>query len=297
MKQIKIGFLLAYDYELLKTALPQVYNHADKIVLSLDKNRKTYKGNNFLIPDDFFSWLKEFDESNIIDIYEDDFAVPTLSPMECEVRQRRLTAKILGEGGWHLQIDVDEYFLDFGKFIKRLRYFEKRIQPDEKVTVFVNWITLFKKVDEGFLYTKYNGGYELCHIATNSPEYEYGRACTGHKAIISNCFVLHDSWARDENQVYTKLKNWSHSNDFDLDKFYNLWKQITIENYKSVVNFHPINSKLWLGLGLFKGRTMDQIIFTAKNDYEKKNFFWKMILKNIKGGGKILNIIERLFKI
>ena len=38
MTEIKIIFLLAYDFELVKLSLPCVYNHADKILFSIDIN-------------------------------------------------------------------------------------------------------------------------------------------------------------------------------------------------------------------------------------------------------------------
>jgi hypothetical protein len=37
MKKIHIGFLLSYDYELLKFSLPPVYKSADRIFLARDK--------------------------------------------------------------------------------------------------------------------------------------------------------------------------------------------------------------------------------------------------------------------
>lgn len=294
MKQIKIGILLDYDYEMMKISLPLVYPHADKIVLSLDSNRKTYKGNSFEIPSHFFDWIKKIDNKNIITIYEDDFAIPTLSPMECEVRQRKLTSLQLGEGGWHIQLDVDEYFVNFNLFVQQLRRFEKKLKPDEKVTVFANWITLFKQLNEGYIYTVFNQGYELCHIATNFPDYEYGRACKNQKALLVDNFILHDSWARNEEQLYLKLKNWSHSNDFDSEQFFKFWKGINIDNYQTFHNFHPLNPPLWKGLGLLKGNTIQEVLNDANIQLESKIKPWKTNLRNRKGGGRILNILNKL---
>jgi hypothetical protein len=36
--------------------------------------------------------------------------------MENETRERMMIAQRMGEGGWHVQVDSDEYFLDFGTF-------------------------------------------------------------------------------------------------------------------------------------------------------------------------------------
>ncbi len=290
--QIKIGMLLAYDYEMMYISLPLVYDYADKIVLSVDKNRKTYKGNSFEIPQSFFDWITKIDTKKIVTIYEDDFAITTLSPMECEVRQRNLTAEQLGKGGWHIQLDVDEYFVDFSKFVQQLHRFEKKLKQNDKVTVFANWITLFKQLPNGYLYTEFNHRYELCHIATNFPQYDYGRANAGNKALLADNFILHDSWARNEEQLYLKLKNWSHSNDFDSDNFFSLWQNITMQNYTTFKNFHPINPPLWKGLGLLKGATIQEILNDANASLESKIKPWKTRLRNIKGGGKLLSLLK-----
>lgn len=38
MKEIQVGFLMSYDYELLKISIPLVYEEADHITIALDKN-------------------------------------------------------------------------------------------------------------------------------------------------------------------------------------------------------------------------------------------------------------------
>ncbi len=68
MKKIQVGFLLSYDYELLKNAIPPIYNNTDSIFLAVDKDRLTWNGNLFHIDDSFFLWLKEFDTENKIEI-------------------------------------------------------------------------------------------------------------------------------------------------------------------------------------------------------------------------------------
>ena len=57
MKKIHVGFLLSYDYELLKYSLPPVYQFADRIYLAKDKNNKTWSGNSYHIDPLFFIWL------------------------------------------------------------------------------------------------------------------------------------------------------------------------------------------------------------------------------------------------
>ena len=59
--KINVGFLVAYDYELLKTSIPLIYKEASSITLALDVNRQTWSGNTFKIDSSFFSWITTFD--------------------------------------------------------------------------------------------------------------------------------------------------------------------------------------------------------------------------------------------
>ena len=42
MKKNQVGFLVSYDYELLKNSLPRVYEESDTIILAIDKERKKF---------------------------------------------------------------------------------------------------------------------------------------------------------------------------------------------------------------------------------------------------------------
>ena len=41
-----------------------------------------------------------------------------MQPMELETRQRNMMAEKMGSGGWHIQMDGDEYAYDFGVLAK-----------------------------------------------------------------------------------------------------------------------------------------------------------------------------------
>ena len=58
---IKVGYLISYDYELLFNSIPTVYKEADEIFLAIDKDRRTWAGNNFSLPNTFFERIKELD--------------------------------------------------------------------------------------------------------------------------------------------------------------------------------------------------------------------------------------------
>ena len=47
---IKLGYCVAYDWDLLRYSIPKIYEHTDVICLSIDKNRQSWTG-------EFFSWV------------------------------------------------------------------------------------------------------------------------------------------------------------------------------------------------------------------------------------------------
>ena len=121
MKKIHVGFLLSYDYNKLKTAIPLVYENADKIFIAQDENFNTWNGNKFQVEDSFFNWLKEIDKDHKIEIYKDNFYIPTLNAIQNDTRERHLLSLKMGIGNWLIQIDSDEYIPDFKGFVNQLK--------------------------------------------------------------------------------------------------------------------------------------------------------------------------------
>ncbi len=158
---VKTGFLVAYDYDYLKISLPCVYDASDVIALAIDINRKTWAGNDFIIEQSFFYWLKEFDVKNKIRVYEDVFYQKNLTPMQMETAQRNKLASYLGSDGWHIQLDVDEYFIGFNQFAETLR----EIKSDS-LTIYVKWKTIFKENENGYFFISEN---QRIPVATNNP--------------------------------------------------------------------------------------------------------------------------------
>lgn len=246
---IKVGFLVSYDFKYLYQSIPLVYNDADLIVLAVDKERLTWSGNPLVIDPDFFEWVQKFDVLKKIVVYEDSFFVPENTPAQNDTRERNLLAKAMGEGGWHIQIDSDEYFNDFKSFTDFLKERNNLLQNPEAnpVEIHVQWITLFKKVEGGFLYVK--DSLDAIEVATNVPKYKYMRATRHSKKIITKYILLHQSWARDDDEIYTKITNWSHRDDSDNLAFFEFWKKINLTNYKEFTNLHENDPTKWNSLG------------------------------------------------
>lgn len=256
-EKIKIGYLVAYDYEYLKNSLPTIYPFADQIILAIDINRKTWAGQSFDIPIAFFNWITQIDVDHKIKVYEDEFAIPGLASMESEVRARNMLAKYLGNGGWHIQIDVDEFFVDFGNFIQYL----KSLDFSKPISVFAKWITIFKQENEDFFLIEPS---ERFPLATNLPFYVNGRLQDKSvKPIYTDFAAIHQSWGRSYDDMQKKLTNWSHKDDFitfENESYFSLWRVIDKHNYKYIRDFHPLYDSIWLGLTHVQATDIDDLI-------------------------------------
>jgi len=294
---INVGFCIAYDWNLLRYSLPLIYKEADRICFSVDKDKISWSGNRYNWDEEGFRTLiDEFDTEGKITVLEEDYHLSELSPMENEVRQRNLIAKFIGTKGWHIQLDTDEYFIDFPGFVKYL----KSKHFSRPVNICCPWITLFKKVDQGYLWIKNDDldNQDIIAIATNSPEYQFGRR-NGNFNIVTNYTLLHQSWARESDEIAEKLKNWGHTNDFELQNYFNFWKTLTEDNYQQIRDFHPIQEQRWQKLEFQEGRTIPYLINTFRENPPIIFPRFKLWLLNsiwISRARKLLNIMLRKIK-
>ncbi|WP_415329124.1 hypothetical protein [Chryseobacterium sp. MMS23-Vi53] len=268
---IKAGYLLSYDYSYIITSIKQIYEEVDKIVISYDANGKTWAGNEVFIPESFFSEIKNLDKQNKIVFYKDSFFIPGMQPMELETRQRNMMAEKMGSGGWHIHIDGDEYAYDFKKlaqFLRRHSYLLKN--PEKKSFNFqVNFVTLFKHNNEGyFVITPFE---EKCMLITNYPKYEYARLTNKGKTLPLDFYLIHQSWARDVQEIIEKINNWGHKNDFDTSTFLNLWNDLNANNYKNFKDFHPLDKTQWKEISFFPAKSIDEFISSFAKKYPQKD--------------------------
>lgn len=264
---IKTGFCVAYDWEMLKTSLPKVYKQSDIICLAVDKNRKSWAGNPYDFDNKaFYQFVKEIDKDKKIILYEDDFALPNLNSRENGNRHRMLIAEKMGKGGWHIQVDADEYFLDFAGFVKYLKKLNPNPTGKEKpYNVLANWISLIKRVDNGFLYVDFEDNLpETAPFATTLPNYERARH-NGDFNKLSPFYVLHETWARGEKELKFKISNWGHSSEEleaqkDRDSYFELWKALDSRNCQYIRDFHPASPRTWTALNFCQGKTIEEFM-------------------------------------
>jgi len=297
----KVGFCVAYDWELLKKSVPRVYEYADTICFSIDKKRKSWSGLPYDFNESAFQeFLSTIDPDKKIQVYEDDFSLPELSPIENDNRQRNLMAKQLGEGGWHIQIDSDEYFLNFKGFREYLQRINPNPNPkgnEKPINVCCNWISLVKKIEEGYIYIDIDERqvYENMPFATNRPEYHNARR-NGFFNHLSPFFVLHETWARGEEELLKKISSWGHDNDFiDKESFFRLWQVLDAYNCRFIKDFHPLQGEVWPTLGYCEGRNIEEFL----KNFEVPEFplsKFQLALKNNRNMARFKSIWSKVIK-
>ncbi|HLU81350.1 MAG TPA: hypothetical protein VK010_04685 [Flavobacteriaceae bacterium] len=265
MKKIHVGFLMSYDYPKLKNSLPPVYAASDAIFIALDENLKTWTGQNFQVENEFFDWIKKFDRDHKITIYRDNFYDPKLSPIENDNRERRMLSEKMGLGNWLIQVDSDEYFLNFENFVKDVRKYDRFLDNPEKNKIQIAaWLlNIYKYVDDGVLFVdKPTRGV----MATNFPNYRVARN-TRQRIVYTQNLLLHETVARTETEILTKFENWGHQHQIDLEGFMEKWRKVDSSNYDEYRDFFYIEPEKWKKLEFVKGNSWEEV---NKNlDYHK----------------------------
>jgi hypothetical protein len=279
MKKIHVGFLLSYDYEKLKNAIPPVYEAADAIFIAEDKEYRTWSGKKFEVAPSFYEWIKEIDTQNKIQIYSDDFYLPELSPIENDTRERIMLSNKMGIGNWLVQVDADEYFLDFPKFIKTLRKYDRFLKNPERNPVQISgfYINMFKFIDDGLLYVNH---LNKVLLATNHPSYVYARQ-TKKRIIYTDNLVMHECVARSEKDLMTKFTNWGHALDFDIAEYIKKWKSVDKYNYKEMENFFYLDPNGWKSLDYIESTNLEELkeLLNAKPELHPTP--WYLFRKNL----------------
>ncbi len=278
---IKVSYLISYDYYMLLTSVKQLYQYVDKIVIAVDKDFKTWSGNTFEIPKSFFEEVQTYDTRNIIEFYFDQFYIASLSPMECESRERNMALKKLGRG-WKIQLDVDEYVYGFKEVKKYLnKYWFLTLFPHyTPLCIQGNLVTLYRELPDGYLFIDNN---ESFPFITNVNYNTHTRRNDKIRNHNSNIKVIHQSWARPEHEIVQKIKNWGHRDDFDTQKYYEFWKSLNSNNYIYYTNIHPIVPQVWNKLNFMPANSIDDFIntFVMNNHQVLRDLSNIKILKSV----------------
>ncbi|WP_272023903.1 hypothetical protein [Olleya namhaensis] len=290
MKNIVVGFLMSYDYEKLKLSIPPVYDQADKIYLALDHKQRTWTGMSFDVDHSFFEWLTSFDKDNKIEVYRADFYIPELSAIQNDTRERHLLALKMGIGNWLIQVDSDEIFIGFEKFVKTLRHHDKYLDnPKENPIQIAGFlINIYKYLEDGLLYVKQP---TKVFLATNYPNYKTARK-TKERIIYTNNVLLHECLSRTEEELRFKFKNWGHSHQFN-NQFFDKWKKANKNNYKTIKDTFYLDPKLWKSLGYFNTKDLKKIEKIIKANPRMCHSKFYLFKKNIGQYFKHLGLFKK----
>jgi hypothetical protein len=289
MKKIHVGFLLSYDYDKLKVSIPPVYKEADRIFIAIDENLTTWSGNKFEIKPQFFEWLEKFDIDKKIEIYRDNFYVPNLTGIQMDTRERHLLSLKMGIGNWLVQVDSDEYFLDFAKYVKELRKYDSYLDNPQAHPIQISGyhIDIYKYLEDGLLYVK-----NTCKVllATNYPNYKYARQ-TRERIVYVDAYTLHESLSRSLDELEYKLKNWSHREDVN-PTFLEKWKKANKDNYNEIKDVFYLNPKQWKDLGYVPTKDINEMqkYFDSIDDLKVTKFY--LMKKNFGQWFKHLKIFK-----
>jgi len=189
-------------------------------------------------------------------IYEDDFYVPTLNAIENDTRERHMLGLKMGIGNWLVQVDSDEIFIDFEKFVKKLRKYDSYLINPEKHPIQVAGfhVNVYKYLDQGMLYVEKPSKFLL---ATNYPNYKYAKN-TKERIIYDDAYVLHEGLARTEEELRMKLANWGHKHEIN-GTFLDKWLMANETNYHTIKDVFYLDADTWPELGYFPSSNLEDL--------------------------------------
>lgn len=269
-RPIHVGILVSYDYKYIPLCLAQIYDKADKITLAIDVNRKTWAGNRFDFDEDFFKEIMKSDLQHKITIYEDGFSSTKRNAMESERRERNMLRDFMQseqEDAWHLQIDSDEYFVDFAGFVDYLHALEKSYRGN--ITVMAKLNTIYKVVDGGIIMALDDAGGYFPVASIGGCRFVQAK---DEIVVCTDFVVLHQSWGRPEEEIGFKISNWGHREDFDVSSYFEFWKSVNRYNAPYIRNCHPLGKNSGWNRLKFEPGSLDEIIKRLRKDTKTHKF-------------------------
>jgi hypothetical protein len=229
---------LAYDWKYAFSAIRSYYAIADEIILGLDADRISWANKPFLFDDQAVArFIAEIDRDKKIRIIQGNFHAQK-TPMENDTAERKQLGAVCRPGNWVVQIDTDEILLNPLEFKS---FMDHWMHPD--ATIEASWQPVYKIIGNKALVV--GGRPETTPVATREPQrYRYARV-TNQPICVSPLRLLHLTFCRSEEEVLQKLTNWSHTTDVDVNKCFDMWRTVNLDNYHQLKNFHAVHGPLW----------------------------------------------------
>ena len=243
MKKKSVISLVSYDAAYLPESISKYYNYVDEIVLGLDKNRTTWSGNSFSFDEkQLWADLSAIDGDSKISIIEEDFVKSKVAIENDNYERNFLKSQCTNE--WIFSIDADEYLINAKDFFYNYCPLVERYY--NKVDICMTWATPYKTIDDTTLVIANEDGTpffgENQGMATsNDSTFTYARwtdkSAAGVNRIMSPLVAIHWSLCRDRDALHEEINNIGHSDLVENDPFYQIWDQVTMDNYHELHNF------------------------------------------------------------
>jgi len=248
-KKKSVISLISYDANrFLAQSIKRYYNYVDEIVLGIDKDRITWSGNDFSIDEDtLWRELSQIDGEGKISIIEEDFHQSKVA-IENDNYERNFLKEQCSHD-WVFSFDADEmlvnaknFFLDFCPLVEK--YYNK-------TDLCMTWATPYKVVEdsEGNSHTLVIAntddspffGENQGFVTSKDSTFTYARwtdkSAAGENRLMSPLVALHWSLCRPDKELHEKINNIGHSDLVEQDPFYQIWSQVTWDNYHELENF------------------------------------------------------------
>jgi hypothetical protein len=269
--------LISYDANrFLSKSIERYYNYVDEIVLGIDKDRMTWSGNSFSIDEEaLWKELSQIDGDGKISIIEEDFHQSQVAIENDNYERNFLKAQCTND--WIFSFDADEmlvnvkaFFYDFCPIVEP--YFDK-------VDICMTWATPYKVVsdEEGKSQTLVIAnpddtpffGENQGVVTSKDSTFTYARwtdkSGAGANRVMSPLVALHWSLCRPDKELHEKIHNIGHSDLVEKDPFYQIWSQVTWDNYHELENFKTS------GLGQAQWPKLFAVPSEHVEDYIKQN--------------------------
>jgi hypothetical protein len=238
--------LAAYDYSYLLRSLPTYYAIADEIIIGVDRDRISWAKQPFAFDDQaFIAAIAALDVERKVRVVEHDFHLHD-HPLHNETYERNVLSSVCREGNWIVQIDSDEYMINPAEF----KAFMDRYDRDD-VCLHANWITVFKSFGRQHLIIDAHQPFDATAPFAVRQRMVYTTARNVDMVgVLSPAVLVHFAWGRTRQELHQKLTNWGHAREFDAERYLAFWDSVTLENYHTIRDFHPLGCSNWKALRL-----------------------------------------------
>ena len=232
--------LISYDAHLLPDSIKSYYDYVDEIVLGLDKDRISWSNNRFSFDESsLWSSLQKIDYDNKINIIEDNFHRSGV-PIENDTHERNfLKAKC--ENDWIFSFDADEILVNAKEFFID---FCPIVQDYKDLELMFTWFSMYKEFDDSYLIIAderrdrlFKQDIQGFTADRDISTFTYCRWTNSQRKILSPLAIEHYSFCRSDKDLNTKINNFGHSIESKRDRFYEIQKTVTKDNYTALTNF------------------------------------------------------------